>query len=100
MHKLLPNQNALAGLGDTSARLRVYVGNRPPMQEYAHLTEIQPLCRGEIALINQACGNGWRNVFNVYAKLLFALPQTPLFTFHQHAASNSVKARMLAMASA
>lgn len=84
-----PNQlqTSQYGLGDPDARFRVYVANRPPMLEYQALAQIQPLCRGEIALINQACGNGWRKVFNVYAKLLFALPQTPLFTFHQHAAS-------------
>jgi len=85
-----PNQiqtTSQYGLGDPDARFCVYVANRPPMLEYQALAQIQPLCRGEIALINQACGNGWRKVFNVYAKLLFALPQTPLFTFHQHAAS-------------
>lgn len=62
------------GLGDANALLRVYVAKRPPMQEYAHLYEVQPLCRGEIDSINQACGNGWRKLFNVYAKLVQALP--------------------------
>jgi hypothetical protein len=35
---------------------------------------------GEIASIGQQCGNGWRKVFNVYAKLLFALkhPNMPM----------------------
>ncbi len=27
---------------------------------------------GDIHAIGQACGNGWRKVFNVYAKLMFA----------------------------
>lgn len=87
MHSSGFSTSAVAGLGDPHAHVRVYVGNRPPMQEYSQLTQLQPLCAGEIALINQACGNGWRKVFNVYAKLLFALPPTALFTFRQHASS-------------
>ncbi len=63
------------GLGDANAMLRVYVAKRPPMQEYSQLSGIQPLCRGEIDSINQACGNGWRKLFNVYAKLVQALPE-------------------------
>ncbi|MCC5853983.1 MAG: hypothetical protein JJU30_14200, partial [Alkalimonas sp.] len=74
------------GLGDGSAALRVYVAKRPPMQEYAHLTTVQPLNRGEIDSINQACGNGWRKLFNVYAKLLFGLSASQ-FTFKQQASS-------------
>jgi hypothetical protein len=62
-----------SGFGDADARFRVYLGNRPPMAEYAELATVTALQRGEIALINQACGNGWRKVFNVYAKLRFAL---------------------------
>lgn len=74
-----------AGFGDQQAQIRVYVAKRPPMQEYAYLSTIQPLLQGEIALINQACGNGWRKLFNVYAKLLFALPAS--FGFLQQASS-------------
>lgn len=62
------------GLGAAQARFKVYVAKRPPMQEYVYLPAVQPLLQGEIAFINQACGNGWRKLFNVYAKLLFALP--------------------------
>lgn len=75
-----------AGFGDSAAGTRVYIANRPPMAEYADLAVMQPLHSGEIELINRACGNGWRKVFNVYAKLLFAL-DTKQFTFAQHAAS-------------
>lgn len=74
-----------AGFGDEQALIRVYVAKRPPMQEYAYLPAMQPLLQGEIALINQACGNGWRKLFNVYAKLLFALPAS--FGFLQQASS-------------
>lgn len=75
----------IAGFGDEQAQIRVYVAKRPPMQEYAYLPAMQPLLQGEIALINQACGNGWRKLFNVYAKLLFALPAS--FGFLQQASS-------------
>jgi hypothetical protein len=51
----------------------VYIANKPPIHEYQHLTNVKPLTKGEIAVINKACGNGWGKVFNVYAKLLFAL---------------------------
>lgn len=51
----------------------MYIANTPPMHKYQHLTNVKPLTKGEIAAINEACGNGWRKVFNVYAKLLFAL---------------------------
>jgi hypothetical protein len=43
------------------------------MLEYQGLEEVMPLIEGEINVINKACGNGWRKVFNVYAKLLYAL---------------------------
>jgi len=75
-----------SGFGTAAAIIRVYIANRPPMAEYADLTSIQPLQSGEIELINRACGNGWRKVFNVYAKLLFAL-DTKQFSFTQQAAS-------------
>ncbi|SEH67713.1 hypothetical protein SAMN05660691_00838 [Rheinheimera pacifica] len=75
-----------AGFGDTTAGIRVYIANRPPMAEYADLVTMQPLHSGETELINRACGNGWRKVFNVYAKLLFAL-DTKQFAFTQHAGS-------------
>ena len=45
------------------------------MSEYQELTQVSALTRGEITAIGQACGNGWRKVFNVYAKLLYALPK-------------------------
>ncbi|WP_333608287.1 DUF6942 family protein [Arsukibacterium sp.] len=74
------------GFGDSTALIRVYISRPPPMAEYADLQTVQALHIGEIALINQACGNGWRKVFNVYAKLLFALNAKP-FTFSRQAVS-------------
>ena len=63
----------LFGLGDPYAQFNVYIGNRPHFSEYANLDCVNPLSAGEIYGIGQACGNGWRKVFNVYAKLVFAL---------------------------
>lgn len=74
------------GFGDANAGIRVYIAKPPPMAEYGNLAMVQPLHSGEIALINQACGNGWRKVFNVYAKMLFALNPTQ-FSFSQQASS-------------
>lgn len=62
-----------SGLGDPHAQFRVFIGNRPEFAEYPNLSLVKPLSRGEIQYIGKACGNGWRKVFNVYAKLIFAL---------------------------
>jgi len=61
------------GLGCSKAQLIVYIANTPPMLEYQQLKTISPMVQGEISVIGKQCGNGWRKVFNVYAKLLFAL---------------------------
>jgi hypothetical protein len=61
------------GLGCANFTIAVYIANKPNMLEYQQLTHISPLTSGEINAINQACGNGWRKVFNVYAKLLYSL---------------------------
>lgn len=74
------------GFGVQQPVLAVYIENCPPMSEYHALSGIQALSSGEIEMINSHCGNGWRKVFNVYAKLLFALDPV-CFTFSQQAAS-------------
>lgn len=63
------------GFGDSNFTFAVYIENKPKVFEYEELSTIKPLCLGEINVINQSCGNGWRKVFNVYAKLLYALSQ-------------------------
>lgn len=62
------------GLGCDGASLRIYVATPPPMAEYRALQQVEPLLSGQIQQIGSHCGNGWRKVFNVYAKLVFALP--------------------------
>ena len=61
------------GFGTDDYQIAVYIANRPPVYEYQQLSQLTALTSGEIAYIGQHCGNGWRKVFNVYAKLLYAL---------------------------
>lgn len=68
------------GFGTDEYQIAVYIANRPPIYEYQQLNQLTPLTTGEIAHIGQHCGNGWRKVFNVYAKLLYAL-DNKLFNF-------------------
>jgi len=63
------------GLGCPNFNFAVYIANTPAMLEYQSLMQVSPLTCDEITAIGQACGNGWRKVFNVYAKLLYALPE-------------------------
>jgi len=58
------------GLGCNKFTFAVYIANQPNMLEYQQLSELSPLTTSEIFTIGQTCGNGWRKVFNVYAKLL------------------------------
>lgn len=61
------------GLGDSQPHLSVYIANRPPLDEYQNLQTVRPLREGDVAAIAQQTGNHWRKIFNVYAKLGFAL---------------------------
>ncbi len=72
------------GLGDPASQLSVYIGNTPNYLDLLELTNVRPLQLGDIAAIGQACGNGWRKVFNVYAKLVFALNMPSLVNVAQY----------------
>ena len=74
------NCNEVFGLGDSRFSFAVYIANQPAVPEYQTLTQLKALQNGELHTIGQACGNGWRKVFNVYAKLLYALDKND-FTF-------------------
>ena len=76
----------LIGLGDGSFSVAVYVAKAPPMPYFETLQQLTPMDNGQINSINQHCGNGWRKVFNVYAKVLFALP-SEYYAFAKQAAS-------------
>lgn len=64
------------GFGCTNFNFAIYIANKPNMIEYQNLDTVVPVTQGEVYAIGQACGNGWRKVFNVYAKLLFSLSNT------------------------
>jgi hypothetical protein len=74
------------GFGDNNFNFAVYIANKPKMLEYQNLSDVMPLVEGEIEVINKSCGNGWRKVFNVYAKLLYTL-NVELFDFSKRAAT-------------
>lgn len=74
------------GLGDNSFSVAVYVAKAPPMPYFETLAQLDPVVSGQINSISQHCGNGWRKVFNVYAKVLFAMP-SEYYSFAKQAAS-------------
>jgi len=76
----MSSKDNLSGLGDPLAQFKVYIANRPNFAEYPNLSTVKPLATGEIQEIGRACGNGWRKVFNVYAKLVFALNSESIVT--------------------
>lgn len=79
-------QHKVNGIGDANAWLKVYMANKP---DYLFKNEAMRTEQGIIALQNneiydcgQRCGNGWRKVFNVYAKLIFAWNKQDLVSTH------------------
>ncbi len=63
------------GLGHVApyTGIRVFIANRPPLDIYEHRDNLLPMESGEIAEIARLTGNHWRKIFNVYAKIMFAL---------------------------
>jgi hypothetical protein len=60
------------------------MGNQPDHPIMDKTSDIQVLTSGDITAIGQACGNGWRKVFNVYAKFYFGWKSqtTALSSYH------------------
>ena len=83
------NKQSLIGLGDPSALLKVYMANRPNHPfinaNAPAYKGIIPVEKNELYECGQACGNGWRKVFNVYAKLIFALSNEHFGNFIHYA---------------
>ncbi len=69
------------GLGCSNFTFAVYLANKPELAEFKNLGKIRPLIEGDIHSIGQSCGNGWRKIFNVYAKLIFALNNNSMVKF-------------------
>ncbi len=59
------------GLGANNAPIKIYIANRPQLDDYPQLSELRGLVVGEITHIAKNTSNHWRKVFNVYAKFLF-----------------------------
>lgn len=66
-----------AGLGGIRSSSRfglcLYLPHRPDMPEYAQLQHIRLLKSGDIAAIINSCGNHWRKIFVIFAKLACAI---------------------------
>ena len=60
------------GFGAQQANLIVYCANTPKTS-LLQLNTITAICYPDIEKINADNGNGWRKIFNVYAKLLFEI---------------------------
>lgn len=69
----LESGHAIKGLGVSNATFRVSIANCPPQARYQSLTGIEPLAPGELQHIVANSSNHWRKLFNVYAKLVYAL---------------------------
>jgi hypothetical protein len=67
------SKNNPVGFGCSNFDMAVFIANQPNMSEYKNLSTVSPLTQGEIFNIGQQCGNGWRKIFNIYAKLIFSL---------------------------
>ena len=59
------------GFGACNAAIKIYIANRPQLDDYPHFNELRGLALGEITHIAKNTSNHWRKVFNVYAKFLF-----------------------------
>lgn len=62
-----------AGLGNSDATLVVYIGNKPPLDEFVNMKGVRTLRTNEIQTIGELTGNHWRKIFNCYAKLAFEI---------------------------
>lgn len=74
------------GFGDPSAFFNIYIANSPNYT-FASKTlddDILTFEDNDIYDCGQACGNGWRKVFNVYAKLIFALSMPTITTTNRY----------------
>ncbi|USH03751.1 hypothetical protein K6Q96_07095 [Grimontia kaedaensis] len=69
--------------GHPQARINVYIEKAPPSEtlwgESPSEGSFKALIDGDIKSLGELGGNGWRKVFNVYAKLLFAFPHQSIF---------------------
>lgn len=67
----MSSQKNPVGFGSIDSKIKIYIANTPPIDEYPDLQLIRGLSAGEILHIIQNTSNHWRKVFNVCAKMLF-----------------------------
>lgn len=88
--------------GNPNAHVHVYVEKAPPIESMwgnaDNLPPYTPLQEGQIKMLSELGGNGWRKVFNVYAKLMFALPENSVFYPHGYATWQEYRDRLLLQA--
>ncbi len=74
----------MIGIGDNRFSLAVYIANRPPLREYEDRSGLRAAVSGELNSIVSQTSNHWRKVFNVYAKLAFALDHRGFGTWQEY----------------
>ncbi len=67
----MPTASHPIGVGAYDAPIKIYIANRPQLDDYPHLNDLHGLAIGEVSHITKNTSNHWRKVFNVYAKFLF-----------------------------
>lgn len=70
MSKKFEIQSSKVGFGSKNAAVKIYIANRPPIDDYPYLRELRGLAAGEISHIVKNTSNHWRKAFNVYAKFV------------------------------
>lgn len=72
------------GFGSKQADLVVYLPNRPQIDEFINLDSFRALRSGEVQEIISQCGNHWRKIFSIYAKIAFAIDPKDYSTWQQY----------------
>jgi hypothetical protein len=62
---------APVGFGSLQSPIKIYIANRPLIDDYPAMDELRGLVAGEVDHIVRHTSNHWRKVFNVCAKLLY-----------------------------
>ena len=68
---MIQKQYFPVGFGSPESPIKIYIANRPPIDNYPTMQELRGMLPGEIDHIVRHTSNHWRKVFNVYAKFLF-----------------------------
>ena len=61
------------GIGSTKPQLVLYIDKRPSVASVLQLEKLRPAFTGEVPALIEKCGNHWRKIFSILAKLSFGL---------------------------